>query len=215
MTAFSFTGQEIPYDHYFSQAIDHSIFDVPPFGPVSEGSYSYCITSYIDGAAEADACGTLSSLLDSTPPEFASAIAVSPDTTVSPGTDVTLTFDVVDDAILNLLTTDVNGDYYQTTGLKTSGYKVSPSLGVPKSVTVTYAIPSKGKIEPYIFDLLLCDLTGKCVQESTTVNVVKDGVDGGGDDDCGGTCTGCPQANCKFDSTCNWVGKNVKECFDV
>ena len=35
----SFSNATIPYQHYLSGAIDHSIFSMDPIGPVSEGVY--------------------------------------------------------------------------------------------------------------------------------------------------------------------------------
>lgn len=51
------------------------------------------------------------------------------------------------------------GKYISRIGLKMQESKVSPNKKNPLSVSVTYEIPSKGKVEPCDFNLRLCDLT--------------------------------------------------------
>lgn len=55
-----------------------------------------------------------------------------------------------------------------------------------RSEYVSYEIPSKGKIQPYDFNFVACDLTSKCTSVSTTVIVDKDGNGSGGDSGGGG-----------------------------
>eukprot|EP00581_Thalassiosira_minuscula_P017362 CAMPEP_0183731876 /NCGR_PEP_ID=MMETSP0737-20130205/36710_1 /TAXON_ID=385413 /ORGANISM="Thalassiosira miniscula, Strain CCMP1093" /LENGTH=287 /DNA_ID=CAMNT_0025964721 /DNA_START=46 /DNA_END=909 /DNA_ORIENTATION=- len=176
-TVYSFVSQEIEYQHYLSSAIDHSIFSMDPIGPFDEGEYEYCIESFVDGQPEASACGTLSSLMDSTPPEFTSEVDISPASTVAPGTELTLSVGVSDDALLDYMNVNVNGEYNQRIGLKTQGNKVSPDV---TSATFSYTVPSQGKTEDKVFDLTLCDTTSKCATKSETVFVVKEGGGGGG-----------------------------------
>ena len=197
--AYSFTDNaDISYTHWISEYIDHSIFDMDPFGPVAGGIYTYCITSKVDGMLEHDKCGTLRSLEDSSPPVL--TIATSPPAVVAPGTVVTFVLDVSDDAVLNYLTVTVNGSFYERIGLKTVNNKVSTS---PRSEYVSYEIPSKGKIQPYDFNFLACDLTSKCTSVSSTVIVAKDGGGGGGGGG-GSTCsdTGCATVDCQDKALC-------------
>ena len=112
-------GQNIPYNHYVSSAIDHSIYDSVPFGPVGEGEYTYCITSHAEdvggmlgleldaNGASTEKCGTLKSLADRDDPTMTIG-TITPGTRVTPGTQVSISVIVSDDTVLNYLNVNVN-----------------------------------------------------------------------------------------------------------
>ena len=57
--------------------------------------------------------------------------------------------------------------------MKTVGNKVVIAT-TPRTITVTYDVPAKGKVQDLVFDFTLCDLMSNCVTESQTIEVSKD-----------------------------------------
>ena len=109
-------------------------------------------------------------------------LSVAGDTSAAPGDTITFIATVSDDTVLDYLQVQVNGEYLTREGLKTKDYKVSPSGGETREVTITYTIPSKGKTVDRVFFFILADVTGKTATDDITVSVSKDGGGGGGGD---------------------------------
>ena len=165
--------------------------------------HSYKITSVTEGVSS---FGNLESMKDIANPIITSVVPNKMN--AAPGDIITLIATVTDDTVLDYLQVQVNGEYLTREGLQTKNYKVSPTRGEPRTVTINYSIPSKGKTKDCVFFFILADVTGKTDNKEITVSVSKDGGGGGVSPTCG---SGGHNAPCTTDNdcaSCSCTGRN-------